>query len=151
MCDCFLILMHTDSVPFKAMNWICYHYCHYCSLEQNHCSQLFYQISSIQHYLSLVQWESNCHFQNIIFKYNFTINTTSFVTKMYWNTWDVIIEKSAWFQRMARWLGVIKFKFKFKFKNILFGINTKSHTLTNGESETQQGFIWLNAHNYIVR
>ena len=39
----------------------------------------------------------------------------------------------------------------FKFKNILFGINTKSHTLTNGESETQQGFIWLNAHNYIVR
>ena len=32
-------------------------------------------------------------------------------------------------------------KFKFKFKNILFGINTKAHTLTNGESETQQGFI----------
>ena len=45
----------------------------------------------------------------------------------------------------------IQIQIQFKFKNILFGINTKAHTLTNGESETQQGFIWLYAHNYIVR
>ena len=33
-----------------------------------------------------------------------------------------------------------------KFKNSLLGIGTRAHTLTNGEFENQQGFIWLYTH-----
>ena len=71
-------------------------------------------------------------------------------------TWAIILEpdtniSKSEINQISFYLKHIIQNSKFKFKNILFDINTKAHTLTNGESETQQGFIWLNAHNYIVR